>query len=209
MYSMNLLNYLFNFVIITSKLFDIDESHALKHSMDVYYFSNKIYESELVNNTFLNNHKTIIDTSAILHDMCDKKYMDEKIGLDRISNYMKSKISDNELDISLKIISTMSYSTIKKNGYPRLNEYQLAYNIVREADLLASYDFDRCIMYQMLKNNDNYQDSFINAKIIFENRVFKYNDDKLFLTDYSKNLSNKLHKSALKRINNLSKIHKI
>lgn len=206
---MDLLNYLFNFVIITSKLFDIDESHALKHSMDVYYFSNKIYESELVNNTFLENHKNIIDTSAILHDMCDKKYMDEKIGLDRISNYMKCKISDNELDISLKIISTMSYSTIKKNGYPQLDEYQLAYNIVREADLLASYDFDRCIMYQMLKNNDNYQNSFINAKIIFENRVFKYNDDKLFLTDYSKNLSNKLHKSALKRINNLSKIHKI
>jgi len=209
MYSMDLLNYLFNFVIITSKLFNIDESHALKHSMDVYYFSNKIYESELVNNTFLNNHKNIIDTSAILHDMCDKKYMDEKIGLDRISNYMKNKISDNELDISLKIISTMSYSTIKKNGYPQLDEYQLAYNIVREADLLASYDFDRCIMYQMLKNNDNYQDSFINAKTIFENRVFKYNDDKLFFTEYSINLSNKLHRSALKRINNLSKIHKM
>jgi hypothetical protein len=177
--------------------------------MDVYYFSNKIYESELVNNTLLNNHKNIIDTSAILHDMCDKKYMDEKIGLDRISNYMKSKISDNELDISLKIISTMSYSTVKKKGFPQLGEYQLAYNIVREADLLASYDFDRCIMYQMLKNNDNYENSFINAKIIFENRVLKYNDDKLFLTDYSINLSNKLHKSALKRINNLSKIHKI
>ena len=206
---MDLLNYLFNFVIITSKLFDIDESHALKHSMDVYYFSNKIYESELVNNTFLNNHKNIIDTSAILHDMCDKKYMDEKIGLDRISNYMKYKISDNELDISLKIISTMSYSTIKKNGYPKLDEYQLAYNIVREADLLASYDFDRCIMYQMFKNKDNYENSLKNAKIIFENRVFKYNDDKLFSTDYSKNLSNKLHKCALKRINNLSKIHKI
>jgi len=209
MYNMDLLNYLFNFVIITSKLFDIDESHALKHSMDVYYFSNKIYESELVNNTFLNNHKNIIDTSAILHDMCDKKYMDEKIGLDRISNYMKYKISDNELDISLKIISTMSYSTIKKNGYPKLDEYQLAYNIVREADLLASYDFDRCIMYQMFKNKDNYENSLKNAKIIFENRVFKYNDDKLFSTDYSKNLSNKLHKCALKRINNLSKIHKI
>jgi len=33
---MDLLNYLFNFVIITSKLFDIDESHSLKQSMDVY-----------------------------------------------------------------------------------------------------------------------------------------------------------------------------
>ena len=206
---MELLNYLFNFVIITSKLFNIDESHALKHSMDVYYFSNKIYESELVNNTFLNNHKNIIDICAIVHDMCDKKYMDEKVGIERISEYMKDKITHDEIDIVIKIISTMSYSTIKKNGFPQLGEYQLAYNIVREADLLASYDFDRCIMYQMLKNNDNYKDSLMNAKKIFDNRVFRYNEDKLFTTDYSINLSNKLHKSALKRINNLSKIHKI
>lgn len=206
---MELLNYLFNFVILTSKLFNIDESHALKHSMDVYYFSNKIYESELANNTFLNNHKNIIDICAIVHDMCDKKYMDEKIGIERISEYMKDKITHDELDIMIKIISTMSYSTIKKNGFPELGEYQLAYNIVREADLLASYDFDRCIMYQMLKNNDNYKDSFMNAKKIFDNRVFRYSEDKLFTTDYSINLSNKLHKSALKRINNLSKIHKL
>jgi HD superfamily phosphodiesterase len=208
-YNMDLLNYLFNFVILTSKLFNIDESHALKHSMDVYYFSNKIYESELLKNAFLNNHKNIIDTSAILHDMSDKKYINEKIGLYRISEYMKNKITDNEINISLKIISTMSYSTVKKNGFPNLGEYQLAYNIVREADLLASYDFDRCIMYQMLKNNDNYMNSFLNAKEVFENRVFKYNDNKLFTTEYSIKLSNKLHKSALKRINNLSRIHKI
>ena len=207
MYNMDLLNYLFNFVMITSKLFNIDETHALKHSMDVYYFSNKIYESELANNTFLINHKKIIDTSAILHDMCDKKYMDEKIGLTKISEYMKGKISDSELDISLKIISTMSYSTVKKNGFPELGEHQLAYDIVREADLLASYDFDRCIMYQMYKNNDSYEDSFTNAKKVFENRVLKYNEDKLFKTDYSIKLSNKLHNSALRRINNLSKIH--
>jgi hypothetical protein len=122
---------------------------------------------------------------------------------------MKDKITHDELDIMIKIISTMSYSTIKKNGFPELGEYQLAYNIVREADLLASYDFDRCIMYQMLKNNDNYKDSFMNAKKIFDNRVFRYSEDKLFTTDYSINLSNKLHKSALKRINNLSKIHKL
>ena len=206
---MELLNYLYNFVIITSKLFNIDESHALKHSMDVYYFSNKIYESELLNNTYLVDYKKIIDTSAILHDMCDKKYMDEKMGLDRISKYMDGIITKDELDISLKIISTMSYSTVKKNGFPNLGVHQLAYNIVREADLLASYDVDRCIMFQMLKNNDNYEESFINAKKIFESRVFKYNDDKLFLREYSIKLSKKLHISSLKRINNLSRMHKI
>ena len=205
---MDFLNYLFNFVILTSKLFNIDESHAVKHSMDVYYFSNKIYESELLNNSFLIEQKKIIDTSAILHDMCDKKYMNEQFGLERISEYMKDKITDEELDISLKIISTMSYSTIKKNGFPDHGKYQLAYNIVREADLLASYDFDRCIIYQMLKNNDNYFDAFFNAKELFEKRVFTYNSDKLFSTNYSKNLSLKLHKTSLKRIKNLMRFIK-
>ncbi len=97
----------------------------------------------------------------------------------------------------------MSYSTIKKYGFPNLGEYQLAYNIVREADLLASYDFDRCIMYQMLKNNDSYDKSFIDALNIFDNRVLKYNEDGLFRTEYGQRLSERLHNNALKRISNL------
>ena len=203
---MELFNYLFNFVILTSKLFNIDESHSLKHSMDVFYFSNKIYESEVKNNTFLINHKDIIDTVSILHDMCDKKYMDEKVGVERITNYLDGKLPKKDIDISIKIMSTMSYSTIKKYGFPNLGEYQLAYNIVREADLLASYDFDRCIMYQMLKNNEPYDKSFNDALNIFDSRVFKYNDDKLFTTKYAQNLSKDLHNKALKRISSLNKI---
>jgi HD superfamily phosphodiesterase len=203
---MDLLNYLFTFVILTSKKFNIDESHSLKHSMDVFYYSNKIYESELTKFPELKIHKNIIDTSAILHDMCDKKYMDESEGLENISKYMKNKISDDELDIVLKIISTMSYSTVKKNGFPDLGLYQTSYNIVREADLLTSYDFDRCINFQMLKNNENYEKSFHDARNLFNKRMFKYNDDNLFLLDYSKSLSIKLENSAIKRINFLSKV---
>ena len=203
---MELFNYLFNFVIFTSRLFNIDESHSLKHSMDVFYLSNKIYESELGNSSYLINHKNIIDTVSILHDMCDKKYMDEKEGIKRITNYLDGKLPQKDIDISIKIMSTMSYSTIKKYGFPDLGEYQLAYNIVREADLLASYDFDRCIMYQMLKNDEPYDKSFNDALNIFDNRVFKYNDDKLFTTKYAQNLSKNLHNKALKRISSLNKI---
>lgn len=203
---MELFNYLFNFVIFTSKLFNIDESHSLKHSMDVFYLSNKIYESELKSNRYISDHKNIIDTVSILHDMCDKKYMDEKVGVERITNYLDGKLPKKDIDISVKIMSTMSYSTIKKYGFPDLGEYQLAYNIVREADLLASYDFDRCIMYQMLKNNEQYDKSFNDALNIFDSRVFKYNDDKLFTTKYAQNLSKDLHNKSLKRISNLNKI---
>lgn len=206
---MELFNYLFNFVILTCKLFNIDESHAVKHSMDVFYFSNKIYDSELPNNPHLQNQKRIIDTAAILHDMCDKKYVNEDIGIERIYNYMYGKLSIDELKASLDIMQTMSYSTTKKNGFPNLGEYQLAYNIVREADLLASYDFERCMIYQMMKKNENYEKSFNDAKELFEVRMFKYNDDNLFTTKYAKDLSFKMHNNALKRIKTLNNIFKI
>ena len=232
---MNLLNKLYNFVIITSKLFNIDESHSITHSMNVYYYANKIYNYEHKNkvnitemnrsfsgdsslfsgvspkeNTTLEKHKNIIDVSAILHDMCDKKYMDEKIGIERINNFiqteLKTEITNPELDIIKKIISTMSYSTIKKNGFPDLQEYQLAYNIVREADLLTSYDFDRCIIYNMIRNNNNYEESFKDALNVFENRVFKYHDDNLFFTKYSLIESHKLKIDAINRIKVLKNI---
>jgi HD superfamily phosphodiesterase len=206
---MKLLNYLFDFVILTSKTFNIDESHALKHSMDVFHFSNEIFRSELSKNPYLEDQKKIIDICAILHDMCDKKYMNEKMGIKRISDYINDITTEEEHDIALKIISTMSYSTVKKNGFPALNEYQLAYNIVREADLLASYDVDRCIMYQMLKNDIKYDKSFEDAKNIFNNRVLKYRDDKLFTTDYAILQSKLLHFDAIKRINNMNALYKI
>jgi HD superfamily phosphodiesterase len=203
---MKLYNYLFDFVVLTSKLYKIDESHAVKHSMDVFYYSNEIYKNELINNPYIKEHKNIIDSASILHDMCDKKYMNEKRGLERIGNYLKDKLTKNETDMTLKIISTMSYSKVKKHGFPNLEEYQLAYNIVREADLLAGYDFDRCIIYQMLKNNECYETSFLDAKDLFQKRTLKYREDNLFITEYSKKISNVLHQNAIERINFLSDI---
>lgn len=200
------LNYLFNFVVITSKLFNIDESHSLKHSMDVYYYSERILDLEIKKYPYLKDHKNIIFSSAILHDMCDKKYVNEEIGVENIKNYMNNKMDPNELCVMIDIISTMSYSTIKKNGFPELGIYDISYHIVREADLLASYDFDRCIIYQMLKNNDNYENSFHNAKELFEKRVFKYNEDNLFKTEFAKSISPILHLEAVNKINNLSKL---
>jgi hypothetical protein len=43
----NLINQAFRFVIQTSQEYCIDESHALKHSMEVFNYANNIYESEV------------------------------------------------------------------------------------------------------------------------------------------------------------------
>jgi hypothetical protein len=168
--------------------------------MNVLNFAHNIFNSELSSNKYLINHKNIIYISSILHDLCDKKYINEDEGIIEINNFLINKLSDIEIDIIIKIISTMSYSKVKQYGFPDLGEYQLAYNIVREADLLDAYDFDRCMIYHLNNINNNIDVAFTNALILFNNRVFTHNDDNLFITNYSKNLSEQLHLKSIDRI---------
>ena len=98
------------------------------------------------------------------------------------------------------IVSTMSYSKVKVNGFPKFDEYMWAYHVVREADLLSAYDFDRCMIYHLKQNNGDIDSSFANASKLFENRVFKHYDDGLLLTEYSKENYMQYQSNALNRI---------
>jgi HD superfamily phosphodiesterase len=181
---MSFLTKLFNYVLLASAKYNIDESHGISHSMNVLQFAREIYESELLKFPYLQQHERIIYASAILHDMCDKKYMNEIIGLLEIEDFLRPELEPYEINTTKKIISTMSYSTVKKNGFPNLGIYQRAYNIVREADLLAAYDFDRTMIYQIKRNNNNLEEAFENSEQLFENRVLKHIDDGLITTNY-------------------------
>jgi HD superfamily phosphodiesterase len=198
-----LLNRAFEYVILASKKYNIDESHSIKHSIEVLNFANSIYESELINNKYIIDHHDIICTASILHDMCDKKYMDESLGINEIKLYMKDHINRDRLDIVCSIIKTMSYSKVISNGYPNLGEYQLSYHIVREADLLAAYDIDRCIIYGLMVEKLSYTDAIIRSKELFNTRILKYIENNLYVTDYAKKLAIDLHMKSLLKINNL------
>jgi HD superfamily phosphodiesterase len=202
-----MINHAFNYVIMTSNKYNIDESHALKHSMEVLHFANKIYDSELYTNPFLEEQKDIIFVSSVLHDMCDKKYMNEQIGIQEMQNYMKDYLEVDHLDVVSDIISTMSYSKVMKQGYPELHEYQLAYHIVREADLLAAYDLDRCIIYQMMHDKCSYSESLPIAIQLFYKRVLRYIENDLFVTEYSKKKAAELHLKALEDIEKIKFIY--
>jgi hypothetical protein len=192
---------LFKYVFVTTTKFNINESHGMKHSMDVLNFAHKIYKSESYKGNDLKKYEKIIYTSAILHDMCDKKYVDQNTGLKDINYFLKEKASFSEITMINHIISTMSYSFVKKNGFPNFGQHQLVYHIVREADLLAAYDFDRCLIYNIHKMDGNVTKAFSDSKTLFENRIFKHNIDNLFITDFSKEESLILHKTAIERIN--------
>ena len=145
---------LFNFVLLASAKYNIDESHGITHSMNVLHFANEIYEAELPKNPRLYENQKIIYTAAVLHDMCDKKYMDERDGISDIAKYIGTDFYSYEVDaISSNII--MAYQ---------------------------------------------------NAHDLFETRIFKHNDDKLFVHDYAKQKSLELESIALQRITAWRKI---
>jgi len=196
----SLINHAFNFVVQTSKKYNIDESHALKHSMDVFHYANQIYSHELIKNPFLLEQQEVIYVASIIHDMCDKKYMNEEKGVEEIKVYMQDYMSLGNLNAVCDIVSTMSYSKVQLCGYPDLLEYQTCYHIVREADLLAGYDVERCIIYQMMHEKYNYSDSLQKMMELFDKRILKYIKDELFITEYSKQESKLLHIKALKDI---------
>ena len=199
---MSMLAKLLHFVLIASRKHGIDESHGLSHSMNVLIYANKIYENSVINYPMLKKDEKLIYVSAILHDMCDKKYMNEKEGIKEIEDFLQDDnvLSPTEINISKQIMATMSYSKVKADGFPILGGYQKAYHVVREADLLSAYDFDRCMIYKMNKNGGNLDDAFKDAEELFNKRVLKHNEDGLFLLDYSKRKSLILHNKALQRI---------
>ena len=102
----------FDLVILLSKKFNIDESHSLKHSMEVYNFALRIYESELHMNAYLEEQKDIIVLAAILHDTIDKKYVAEEDGIEEIRKHLNGIVTVEKFDVIFQIITTMSYSLL-------------------------------------------------------------------------------------------------
>lgn len=203
-----IVNAAFKYVIDTSIKYNIDESHSLKHSMEVFKYANNILKSEKDKYPIVEEQKDIIFMSSIMHDMCDKKYMNEKKGINEMKLYLREYLPEEKIDIISTIISSMSYSKVKINGYPDLGEYQMAYHIVRESDLLSSYDIDRCIIYGIHRENLDYLDAINRSEYIFNNRVLNYIKDGLFVTEYSKYESLNLHMKALINLKELESLKK-
>ena len=167
-----------------------------------------IFENEKLTHSDLIPHERVVYVASALHDMCDKKYMNESEGIDRIDNMLKEHISDKEIKAVHDIVGTMSYSKVKKKGFPDLGKYQSAYHVVREADLLCAYDFDRALIYHMYHKNNDFQEAYQESMELFKNRVFKHEKDNLFTYDYSKQQAAELKKQSLQRIKQWKRIMK-
>ena len=205
---MNIFTSIINFIMFTIRANDIDESHGIKHSFDTMHFANQIFEAEKKNYPELIPHERIIYVSSAIHDMCDNKYMITNEGQKLITDLLENKITNSESQAVDKIINSMSYSKVKAKGFPGLGKYQQAYHVVREADLLCAYDFDRCILYHLYKKNTNIESAYDESVDLFMNRMLQHEKDNLFTYEYTKQQANVLKFQSLNRIKQWKKIIK-
>ena len=198
----------FDCVQLLTERYGIDESHGLSHSLNTLGFAQEIYRSELRTAPELRAQKTVIFTAAVLHDLCDKKYVNEQEGVREICRYMRahSAIDAPSLAAVVRIITSMSYSTVKQRGFPQdLGSANLmaAFHVVREADLLAAYDMDRCVVFGMKVNQMPYSAALREARQLYAARIETYIDDGLFVTAYGRRRAAQLLNQHLLRVGRL------
>lgn len=203
------LSKLFQFVTAICARHNIDESHNLGHSMRVFQFTEQIAATEpfyVKNPIALEEQRPIIHAAAILHDTCDKKYRNEADGLLEIRDFLLPMMTPTELTATLSIIEHMSYSKVKVHGMPNLGKYQTAYNVVREADLLDAYDFDRSMIYHMQRNGKTVEEAYSDAHDLFEKRVLRHEVDGYLRTKYALEMHPGLARNAVLRMGHWRKV---
>jgi hypothetical protein len=173
------MNLLFNFIEQQCTKYNIDKSHGSKHAWGTALTAKKLLKT--LDNVTEQEERVAI-YSAALHDMCDSKYCPIEEATHEIKTFLLDLQWDpEEIEAVISIITTMSYSKLKrsiKDGiiqYPSHGKWQRAYHVARNADLLEGYIVARCVLYNRhiypLKTDDEHWER---ATQLFNERVFTY-----------------------------------
>lgn len=197
-------NNIINFVLLQCNKMNIDESHSLNHALDVLNVSKQIYNEEVADNPHILSQKHIIYTSALIHDTCDSKYCDEQKAKQDITTFLQeNSYTEKDTEAIMNVITSMSYHKIKQYGFPNLGEYQCAFNVVREADLLTGYDLNRALLYGIHVQDHSFTGSFIESKQLYEMRMKLLIDDGHFITKYGIRMAPIKNEMMVKDMKNL------
>ena len=185
------------FIEQTCIKYNIDNSHGLDHSLQTLEWGLKLTK-DVQHST---KESSIIQLACLLHDMCDKKYMDEYEGIKNIVTFLKYELEtpDDVIEAVVFIINTMSYSKVIKYGYPDFKEdkrLEFCYHIVRNSDLLDSYDPERCIGYQ-IRCGGSRRDGIIKMLELFDNRILTLLKNGYINIEPAIKYANELHQKAL------------
>lgn len=171
---------LFEFVNKMCADYGIDESHGVKHAKGTAARAQQILKTlELVSP----EERRMAVYAAALHDTCDHKYTDVEEASGKIKEWLISAgWSKEDADALIGIITTMSYSQLKKKNssglepiYPDHGKWSRAYHVARSADILESYIVARCILYDRhISPSKTDDEHWQRAEELFKERVFRY-----------------------------------
>ena len=147
-------------VIVKSRAYKVDDSHNHMHAMDVARLANKILPVN--DNTITPRIHEKVMVCALLHDTIDHKYLVTEQAREReqrdLSRFLRETLeySSRESQQLQTIMTDMSYSkTVVKGQFILPESIQKAdsetrdiYHLVRQADLLSSYDVERMLQYK-------------------------------------------------------------
>lgn len=215
----SLINRSLSIIEYHSKIYKIDDSHNHIHSKEVLYYTNEILKDEQV---LSKDEIYIIVLASLFHDVIDSKYISDspiqkkQLLMTYLSEFF---IPDEIFNEIWFIINNMSYSkTIKYDKFfepfyetPKSIEsyqYKRAFNIVRNADLLASYNLKRSFEYnnyKMLKENQNIDimDIYNEVLSLYLRRMDKLRKNNILSLDNEKIdlLSFQLEQESLEKLN--------
>jgi uncharacterized protein len=127
-----------------------DESHDINHAIAVY--SNAV---DIANIEFKDCDKKILRYACLLHDVCDHKYT-TSISFEKLCEYIKSILSEEQAKIVIDVIDNVSYSKqIKRNRNVSSPLTQRYLDIVSDADrieAIGEVGIQRCIAYTIATN---------------------------------------------------------
>lgn len=204
---------------IHSKIYKIDESHNHLHSKEVLYYTNEIIKDEPL---LSNDEANILILSTLFHDVIDSKYISFSTNQKKklLKNYLSEfSISEDIFNQIWFIINNISYSkTIKydKNFEPfyetpnsiKFYKYKNIFNIVRNADLLSSYNLKRSFQYNNFKLSDQQKnndiiDIYHEVFSLYKRRMNKLRDNNILSLKNNRinEISFHLEQSCLEKLN--------
>lgn len=164
-----------------SSRWKIDDSHNHQHAKEVLFWSNDILRH--IPYSLTKRDRMMIGRCCLLHDLMDAKYFDLS---DVVREHLSHRHEKSEVDIMMRIMQTMSYSKIVSSDsihYPEWEDKtsEKMFHIVREADLLSSYNLARMVEYRHHRHpkmsNQEIREEMIQ---LYETRMGRLIDDGLF-----------------------------
>jgi len=171
------------------KYADIDDSHNHIHSKEVLFWACEILENEKLQ--LSSDEILFIGRCALLHDLMDHKYTDFS---DVVHRHLRQYHTQSDTERMMKVMSEMSYSKIvDKNGIVTMPlNADHVFHVVREADLLSSYNIARMIEFRLRNQTMTRSEIIRDVLSLYHERMAKLIERRLFVFPSSEKIATSL-----------------